>query len=1124
MEIKDYCIELEKIINEELSDFAFQNDIAQINAWRLNSNSFEKLYDEVEVYNKTTSLMIGSCILLKNDLKNAISLDTLQLCAKVFEYLSVSSDTQLDKTFLLLIAAFCYDVSGYQANAYCLTKNISEYSLNCNSYEINDDNNVIKQMLYILQGRIPFALNELRNINSTSFIHIDLYNCLNKWYRKILFLEESNYLDNIHNCYKSFLFANNIYMSNLLLLLELKMRISEERNIYNKLKESNIDIEYKWKKYIKNLANNIYGIKKRNSIKDSHSLYEFWISQIKALDGGLLRDEDSFLVQMPTSAGKSFIAELYLLNYLIKYPEKHTIYISPFRALASEKENDFIDHFENLGFTVSTLPGNYEIDSFQETVINETDLLIATPEKIDLLLRINKDFFSNISAIIIDEGHLIGEFNTRGNLLEFLIIRLRLINPQVKILFLSAVMPNINAKDFSIWLSSKNENILTSEFNNKEWQPTNKLICKFSKNHGGRIDFENFLYKNQLQITPCVENFFSDTVYDFLKGTPPKKRISACLGYELANKGNVLIFCGQVKVINDVRDELLNLIHFIGNHEGISNNFEVNEDTASYYYSCKYFGKDSQISEAIKYGIGVHYSDLPEEVKESIEIDYKQSLIKLLLCTSTLEQGVNLPIKNLIIHNLSYGIHTNENGKTKLDYISNKDFWNLVGRAGRAGKETEGKIFYVINSITDENKYQDFVKNSKYENVESTIYGLLSLLVHNNIRQEDFEKIFAYISDTYLIDLLTNEAIEDEFDSIIKKIIDLSLFSVQCNENNLEIEPIKKVIKKVFLKISDKVKVENKEIYSTGLSFDTTDLMISFINEKNIGFYDVDSFFSSFLEFLANNEISELKEVLDQKKLNIEFTELQEIIHLWITGEDRDLIIEKWKVLGYSKEKYYIFETKVLVYILPWILTAYILICCNKENIDFINLESEYKDLPAYLKYGVNNSKACILRSLGMHSRNLALTISGSYYSGKDFISYIANLSENEINLFCNSEWEKENLYNIIKKLYPKKNIYRKENLTFCIKGTFFNEDFKRNSLLVKEGVILKIDHDINNQYDPYALLILYEGNGIGYVPKEYNRFICTEMDLDNVNYKMTAISVVNRVMYNEIVVLVQET
>lgn len=64
----------------------------------------------------------------------------------------------------------------------------------------------------------------------------------------------------------------------------------------------------------------------------------------------------------------------------------------------------------------------------------------------------------------------------------------------------------------------------------------------------------------------------------------------------------------------------------------------------------------------------------------------KESFAKFVICTSTLAQGVNMPLKYLIINSTQQGTDT----------ISVRDFQNLVGRAGRAGMYTEGSIILQI--------------------------------------------------------------------------------------------------------------------------------------------------------------------------------------------------------------------------------------------------------------------------------------------------------------------------------------------------------------------------------------------------------------------------------------------
>lgn len=101
----------------------------------------------------------------------------------------------------------------------------------------------------------------------------------------------------------------------------------------------------------------------------------------------------------------------------------------------------------------------------------------------------------------------------------------------------------------------------------------------------------------------------------------------------------------------------------------------INERVHDQYYLKKCLNK----------GIAYHFGGIPEEIKLRIENLYKQGLIKFLFCTSTLLEGVNLPAKNIFILSEKIG-----DGK-----MSDIDFWNLAGRAGRLRKDISGNIFCV---------------------------------------------------------------------------------------------------------------------------------------------------------------------------------------------------------------------------------------------------------------------------------------------------------------------------------------------------------------------------------------------------------------------------------------------
>ena len=98
-----------------------------------------------------------------------------------------------------------------------------------------------------------------------------------------------------------------------------------------------------------------------------------------------------------------------------------------------------------------------------------------------------------------------------------------------------------------------------------------------------------------------------------------------------------------------------------------------------------------------------HSSNIPNGLRVSVEWAMEQNKACLVVCTSTLAQGVNLPIRYLIVSS------TFQAGQE----ISTRDFHNLIGRAGRAGYHTEGSIIFADTDIYDFRR--DRRKNWKWE-------------------------------------------------------------------------------------------------------------------------------------------------------------------------------------------------------------------------------------------------------------------------------------------------------------------------------------------------------------------------------------------------------------------------
>jgi helicase len=292
------------------------------------------------------------------------------------------------------------------------------------------------------------------------------------------------------------------------------------------------------------LGTDIYG---------SRSISELWPSQIAALEKGLLTDTSNKIIRMPTSAGKTRIAELAIIHTLLSDNSAKCIYVAPYRALVSELEQSFFYILSDLGYKVSSIIGAYESDEFENLLFHETDLLVTTPEKLDLLLRARQDFLQNVRLFILDESHIVND-STRGIKFEFLMTRLKKRLPNSRILVLSAMMPDDTLRDFANWFNADlNEDIIVSK-----WRPSVQRYAKFKWSGDNGIllysSDDDIYLLNQLMPSIIKVNNYEyrnpSTSRINRKRFPDKtnkSQIAAELAYKFAELGPVLIFCSDPK-------------------------------------------------------------------------------------------------------------------------------------------------------------------------------------------------------------------------------------------------------------------------------------------------------------------------------------------------------------------------------------------------------------------------------------------------------------------------------------------------------------------------------------------------------------------------------------------------
>ena len=442
-------------------------------------------------------------------------------------------------------------------------------------------------------------------------------------------------------------------------------------------------------------------------IQSTGSIKELWPSQIE-LGKQAIFSGKSGIVQMPTSSGKTASINLILRSAFYSNRIDNALIVAPFRALCREIYRDINAHFVNENnvivnevFDLPEIPQDFSI--FND---GKKRVFILTPEKLLFLLRNHQSFIDEIGLCIFDEAHLFDD-PSRGTNFELLLSTVKQIFPkEIQKILISAVIPNSEA--INLWFNE--DGVIVS---NNSIKTTEKRVA-FSDLNGSNeqlyfidpITFEEEFFVPRTVSVSELEQLGKERKQKVFPELTNANDISIYYGTKLINNGGVGIFCGRKDTVNvvlkrfiDLNNRNYDLTNFLKNSdrsevEKIGNLIGQNLGYDSVEYTC------SQL------GVFSHHSGIPMGIRFAIEYAFSKSKINNVVCTSTLAQGVNLPIKYLIISSVYQAG----------DAIKVRDFQNLIGRAGRAGKYTEGTII-----LTEPNIYKSPKNKWKKQNYEALL-------------------------------------------------------------------------------------------------------------------------------------------------------------------------------------------------------------------------------------------------------------------------------------------------------------------------------------------------------------------------------------------------------------------
>lgn len=161
----------------------------------------------------------------------------------------------------------------------------------------------------------------------------------------------------------------------------------------------------------------------------------------------LYETNNNIAIAAATSCGKTLMAEMFM-SYDIRVRGGKALYVGPLKALAKEKEQDWCSdshHFKDLNISICT--GDYRLTQKRVKELDEADVIVMTPEMLASRARNEEseksNFLRRVGCLVFDESHLLTVPN-RGDHIEVALMKIVEINPDVRIVLLSATMPNVD--------------------------------------------------------------------------------------------------------------------------------------------------------------------------------------------------------------------------------------------------------------------------------------------------------------------------------------------------------------------------------------------------------------------------------------------------------------------------------------------------------------------------------------------------------------------------------------------------------------------------------------------------------------------------------------------------------
>jgi hypothetical protein len=461
------------------------------------------------------------------------------------------------------------------------------------------------------------------------------------------------------------------------------------------------------------------------------------------------------ILSVPTSAGKTLVAQVLVLAELAS-SDQSVCLIAPQRSLVREIRRALLPRVRALRKRMSRDLPDFLAD-FAADVLDEDppDVDVMTPERFAAMLRADPEaVLARYGLFVFDEAHLVGD-RGRGFTLEGALTYLhwRTRDTHHRIVLMSAAIGN--EATFQAWLGT-DQPVLPFR---SEWRGPRRLSAAFraqpeweAEEHiqptgRGRLHRLSYPLKGIISFTVPGAGARSYATAEPIGQLVFKRQPNGARGQKdsrstphyahVAALASFLEHAGPVLTVTGTRADAQRLAGALADDREIAPGTRRARDAVA-----AILAEEHPLVAMLQTGVAYHHAGLPLEVLALIEDELRAGRLQHLVSTTTLTEGVNLPVHTVVLAEIRW-----EGSDV---HLSGPRMLNAIGRAGRAGIETEGWVVFAPSgqAPSDPERHLPDPEQLQIRSQLSTEEALDGLVDFERRRRQAADAVFSDLPDS----------------------------------------------------------------------------------------------------------------------------------------------------------------------------------------------------------------------------------------------------------------------------------------------------------------------------------------------------------------------------------------